>query len=145
MGDLSPHFSRREFRCRCGCGLDAIDPAVVRGLEKLRALIPGGTRGIRVTSGCRCPKHNLKVSKSNGGQHVRCKAADIYVVNMPPLQLYRLACRVPEFDSGGIGLYPQNGFVHVDVRTRRARWGYLDGREVGIDAAIEAAERAAVP
>ena len=34
MGDLSEHFDRREFTCRCGCGADQVDPQL--------ALIKGG-------------------------------------------------------------------------------------------------------
>jgi hypothetical protein len=25
MGDLSENFSRREFECSCGCGMDTVD------------------------------------------------------------------------------------------------------------------------
>jgi len=33
MGDLSPHFSRREFACPC-CGWDNIHPSVIAMLEQ---------------------------------------------------------------------------------------------------------------
>lgn len=35
MGDLTEHFSNREFQCRC-CGESDMNPALVKALEKLR-------------------------------------------------------------------------------------------------------------
>ena len=43
MGDLSPHFSRKEFECR-GCGRLVLDDNLLDGLEALRKL--------RRTRGC---------------------------------------------------------------------------------------------
>ena len=87
MGDLSRNFDRSEFACRCGCGLDRIDPALIANLQHSR-----DTTGLTYTiaSGCRCVKHNAstpgssKISahlpKTNGAvdeQVGTCHAADI--------------------------------------------------------------------
>lgn len=53
MGDLTPHFSRSEFACKCGCGFDHISLELVSKLECLRSII---RQPIIINSGCRCPK-----------------------------------------------------------------------------------------
>ena len=37
MGDPSPHFSRKEFECRC-CGRLVLDHNLLNGLEALQTL-----------------------------------------------------------------------------------------------------------
>jgi uncharacterized protein YcbK (DUF882 family) len=46
-------------------------------------------------------------------------AADIWVEGISPRQLAEVAVNIG-FD--GIGIYQEQGFVHVDVRGYRARW-----------------------
>jgi uncharacterized protein YcbK (DUF882 family) len=133
MGDLSEHFSRREFACRCGCGYDVPNQRLLLALEKLRATLG---KPIRINSACRCRAHNAKVGGASDSQHVQGNAADIRVRGLSPRDLYYEAIRVPDFDAGGIGVYPRDGFVHVDVRDRRARWGKIGGRFVSIDEAL---------
>ncbi|MCL4838886.1 MAG: DUF882 domain-containing protein [Thermoanaerobaculia bacterium] len=136
MGDLSPHFSRREFRCRCGCGTMDVDPRLVAGLEKLREQLGG--RPIIVLSGCRCPEHNAAVGGAAQSQHIAIekvqpgRAADIRAIGLSVVDLYRAAKRVPVFRSGGVGIYPGERFVHVDVREQPARWARINGRYVGV-------------
>lgn len=117
MGDLSENFSRSEFACKCGCGFDDVDPALVRALEELRALAGGP---LHILSGCRCPKHNKKVGGATHSQHVLGRAADVQSHELTPAQLAKLAEEVPRFKTGGIGRY--HTFTHVDVRAGRARW-----------------------
>ena len=50
MGNLSPHFSRSEFACRC-CGQLQLDTRLLQGLETLRTL--AGT-AIVIHAGYRC-------------------------------------------------------------------------------------------
>ena len=51
--------------------------------------------------------------------HLRGQAADIYVKGVPPIEVRNLAV---ERRIGGIGFYPNSGFIHVDVRPRRFWW-----------------------
>lgn len=138
MGNLSKHFSKKEFACPCGCGFDTPTEELLLSLEKLRGEV--GDKAITVTSGCRCRKSN---KGANDSQHVTGNAADIRVKGLDALQLYGIASKVCTFQGGGIGLYPPggkngpNGFVHVDCRGRRARWGRLqNGRYVAVNEAI---------
>lgn len=116
MGDLSLHFSRREFVCKCGCGSDGVDGGLVAALEELRALLGG--RPIRINSGVRCAAHNRAVGGVRESLHVAGKAADIVVAGVAPGAVAAAAERVGALK--GIGRY--GGFTHVDVRSRRARW-----------------------
>jgi len=113
---LSPHFRRREFACRCGCGFDAVDMELVEGLEALRERIGG--KPIIVASGCRCPKHNKEIGGAKRSKHMEGKAADIVVLGMSGPELARAARGV--FNGIGVGVT----FIHVDVRDRVARWRY---------------------
>ena len=133
MGDLSENFSRSEFGCKC-CGEANVDPDLVAALQELRDL--AGSPLI-VISGYRCPKHNAAVGGAKKSQHMLGKAADIVIKDLTPYQVYRLAEKVAAFKNGGMGMYPQNGFVHVDVRGHKARWAKLHGRTVSIAEAMK--------
>jgi len=133
MGDLSRNFSKHEFTCRC-CGRIEINPRLVDALQELRDLagLP-----VRVTSGYRCPDHNRAVGGAKHSQHLLGNAADIVVKGRSVAEMHTLAEQVPAFRDGGIGVYPEQGFVHVDVRAGRARWGRTDGGYVALEKALK--------
>lgn len=114
MGDISPHFSRHEFRCPCGCGLDTVDGDLLYLCEVVRA-IEG--RPITPTSGHRCIDHNAAVGGGASSMHLWGRAADLPVSS--PQHVYDELCRLFP-DSYGFGLYGTH--VHVDSRTLKARW-----------------------
>ena len=133
MGDLSKNFSRHEFACRC-CDRAEINQRLVDALQELRDLagLP-----VRVTSGYRCSEHNRAIGGATRSQHLLGTAADIVVIGMTPAEMYRLAEDIEAFHNGGIGVYPDKGFIHVDVRDGRARWGQLDGKYVALVKALK--------
>lgn len=133
MGDVSPHFSRWELACRC-CGEYQIDQKLIDGLEMLRVLAGAP---IHPNSGYRCEKHNASVGGSKSSQHRLGKAADIVISGLTPVQMYRLAEQVPVLHDGGIGIYPDRGFIHVDVRGHKVRWGVLGKKMIAIDEALK--------
>ena len=121
MGDLSEHFSRKEFRCPCGCGCDTVDVELLRILEAIRAHFD---RPIKITSGHRCLAHNFTVGgampKRNigGSQHLYGRAADIVINGVDPALVYELA---DQMGIGGAGRY--STFTHIDSRLNGpARW-----------------------
>ncbi len=138
---MAAHFARKEFACPC-CGVVpplADTPAgsfqtLVSGLETLRGII--GVP-IRVTSGYRCARQNAEDRGKPHSQHMLGIAADI-TAKCGWRKLYEAALRVPAFAEGGIGVYPQDNIIHVDVRASHARWARVRGQYVGIEAGLSA-------
>ena len=108
------HVKRAEFACKCGCGLNTIDFAVVAACDAIRAHFD---RPLTVTSGCRCEAHNRAVGGSEGSQHLLGRAADIVVEGVPASLVQELARNM---QMPGIGSY--DDFTHIDSRNGRARW-----------------------
>lgn len=115
MGDLSPHFNRREFACKCGCGMSNINLQLVERLETIRGYF---NAPVTINSACRCPAHNKKVGGAPNSQHMQGIAADIVVKGVPPAEVAKFAEAF--WMSGGVGRYKT--FTHVDVRMGCARW-----------------------
>lgn len=114
---LTPHFKRSEFACKCGCGKDNIDPVLVNHCETIR--MAAGV-ALLVNSGVRCDKHNAKVGGVKGSYHTQGKAADIKC-SLGARKLYELIQAL--YAAGKLpGLeyclkYPT--FVHIDIGKKR--------------------------
>ena len=121
MGDLSSNFSRREFSCKCGCGMDTVDAELIMVLENLRwgQGVGGKSRAITVSSGCRCEEHNRNEGGGDNSQHLIGKAADIAVYGVTPKDVAEYLDKWHP-DQYGIGRYET--FTHIDVRSKMARW-----------------------
>ena len=116
MTQISKHFTRREFACKCGCGQDTVDAETLEICEKVRAHFDEPTT---VHSGNRCPEYNRRVGGAKSSQHLISRAADISVRNTPPSEVADYIETILE--DGGLGRYPT--FTHLDSRTGpRARW-----------------------
>ena len=128
MGDLSAHFSRWEFSCKCGCGFDPVDHELILVLEDLHDHYDN-KHSITVNSGNRCVTHNETVQKkynknyvpfSSKTTHKESKAGDIEVKGIPAENVADyLEKKYP--NKYGIGRYKNR--THVDVRKLKARWG----------------------
>ena len=112
-GYITPHFQRREFTCKCGCGKDNIDPALAQMCETIRDNI--GVPLI-VNSGVRCEKHNAKVGGVKGSYHTQGKAVDLSCT-LGARKLFEAIRNL--YDAGKLPgleyclLYPT--FVHIDI------------------------------
>lgn len=105
MGDLSPHFSRREFDCHDGSRANPT-PDLIGKLEALRERC--GNKPLRIISGYRSVAWNRHVGGARKSQHLYNRAADI------PAGYARLEDAV---HVGFTGVGVCNGWVvHVDVR-----------------------------
>jgi uncharacterized protein YcbK (DUF882 family) len=114
VGDLSANFSKSEFACRCGCGLDSISIDLVNSLQLVRDAL---NKPILITSGIRCVKHNKNCGGAKHSQHLFGTAADIHVKDMNVKALHDfIKSNNAIFGFKGIGFYPKQGFVHVDIR-----------------------------
>ena len=132
MGDISPNFSRWEFKCRCqqfcGGSTDTVDVELITVLEDVRQHFsrkyPTKEVSVSITSGNRCSGHNKEIGGSEGSKHIIHKASDFVVtqVHEDEVATY-LEKKYP--DKYGIGRY--KGRTHVDVRTERVRWTSSNG------------------
>lgn len=122
---LSKNFTRKDFKCPCGCTRQMVDSELV---EKLQAIRDKLGKAIKVTSGYRCITHNA--SKTVGGspnsKHRYGMAADWRMVNrsINPVALGIIAAQY--FKAVGIrGLcYPwprTSGRCHLQSGYRRHR------------------------
>lgn len=104
---VSEHFNRGEFACKCGCGFAAVDVELLSIAEMVRSFIGPFTPN----SVCRCVKHNKDIGGAEHSKHLWGIAMDIPSKN--PLRLFNyLNDKFP--DKYGIGIYDWG--VHIDVR-----------------------------
>ena len=105
------HFSPDELRCKCGCGKVDMAPDFLDRLERLRVAF---ARPMPISSGFRCPSHNLAVSATGAtGPHTTGHAVDVRVSRKDAYDLAALAMRL---NFTGIG-FAQKGaarFIHLD-------------------------------
>jgi uncharacterized protein YcbK (DUF882 family) len=113
MGDLTDHFSRKEFACKCNCGADKIASELVTKLEIVRLMY---NKPMRITSGLRCEWHNKKVGGSENSTHMDGLAADIAVKGCFERDQLAGFLRT-HFNRMGIA----KDFIHVDVADKHDR------------------------
>lgn len=118
---ITKNFSSDEFACKC-CGRQNINEKLVFQLQNIRDIIK---MPIIITSGYRCPTYNKKVGGSPKSQHLLGKAADIYVKGMSVRDLYEIVKIFYRNGINGIGIYPEQHFIHVDIRETPVIWVYL--------------------
>ena len=107
MGDLTPHFSRSEMECKCGCGLMNMKDSTMQMLERVR-LRYGAP--MTINSACRCPARNEAEGGKPGSAHPDGYAVDAKVAN--GRQRWDLVDAAIEVGFNRIGI--AKGFVHLD-------------------------------
>ena len=113
---LSANFKVSEFACKDGSDTVFISPGLVTVLQKIRDHFE---KPVTINSAYRNDAYNKKVGGADFSQHKYGMAADININGVSPA---KIAAYVETLmpNCGGIGIY--KSFVHVDVRTDRARW-----------------------
>lgn len=114
-------FKSSDFDCQCkdpSCIQTLIDHELIEGLGEMVKQVPD----IKILSGFRCQTHNKRVGGSPNSQHVLGRAVDITSEVVNYRRLKEIAEGIRLFNEGGIGLYPQSKFLHVDVRGVKTRW-----------------------
>jgi len=76
---LRDYFPEEPFGCRCGCGLNAFDPAMRTILNEIRDEL---NVPLKINSGCRCPNKNAAVGGAFNSAHLQgpdflCHAVDV--------------------------------------------------------------------
>lgn len=116
-----PDFEAGEFDCKCGCGLNNMQPVFLWILQQARteAQVP-----FVVTSGSRCEAHNRDVGGKEYSEHLTGEAADILV--RTPFEFFRIVKAALDVGIVRIGIGP--GFVHLGGRylntPRGVMWHY---------------------
>jgi uncharacterized protein YcbK (DUF882 family) len=114
------NFFFRDFRANL---VKAIDPRLLDLLHTIHRE-SDDSKPFNLVSGYRSPQTNAMLAAQREGvarhsMHIEGKAADI---NLPGRQLSLLQRIALALHFGGVGYYPQSGFVHVDTGRIR-RWG----------------------
>lgn len=116
---LSEFFSAGEFMCHdTSYQYLRVSPALVEALDKIRRKIG---RPITVHSGYRPPAYNQSIGGVGNSTHIDGLAADISAVGVTTAALHQVVDDVIGA-SGGVGFYPLQQFVHLDVRGHHSRW-----------------------
>ena len=117
---LSPNFRAGEFFCRdSSYKFVRISPALVEALEQIRAKV--GNVALTIHSAYRPSAYNASIGGVSNSAHVDGLAADISAAGVSTDVLHRAAEQVIG-ERGGVGYYPQQQFVHIDVRGHYSRW-----------------------
>lgn len=123
---LSENFVVLEFACKDGSEKILIDTDLVDVLQSIRNHFK---KPVSITSAYRTADYNKKVGGVLSSQHVKGTAADICIKDVEPKDIANYA-EILLGNKGGIGLY--SNFVHIDTRTKRARWENY-GKEVAVN------------
>lgn len=109
---MSKYFSVEETQCHCGCGGNIVSDKLMEGLDRLREGIGGP---LYLSCAYRCPEHNRAVGGVSNSQHIDGTAADVLCPDY--LTFGEFKWYVEEYSGAdGIGIYEDDGFVHIDYR-----------------------------
>lgn len=122
MGDLAKNFSKREFACKCGCGKVILHWPLIELLQRIRDRLKSP---IYIASGTRCEKHNASVGGHPQSFHLTGRAVDITAGRKFYIRLYLEA---EEECPNGLGAYPAEGMIHIDLGDRVSRWIRVEGK-----------------
>jgi len=86
------------------------------------------------TSTWRSPEKNVAVGGQGGSQHLKGNAGDVIFPGKTLEEVYQAA---REVGFKGIGLYPEENFIHVDVREKPGTWARIQGVYTGITAGFD--------
>ena len=105
-----PNFEQSEFACKCGCGFDDIDYALVLVCQQLRTAYG---KPVVISSGCRCEKHNANVGGVVNSRHIHGRAVDFCVKGVTADDVLKELTNFPEIKySYAI----DSAYVHMDLR-----------------------------
>jgi len=122
--EFTPYWSRVRDGVKNSVPPRNLWPDILPTLKVLDALREQMGAPIRLLSTYRSPAYNRSVGGESQSFHMQFKAIDFTCDKGTPEQwadALKLMRKEKVF-SGGIGIYPRNGFVHVDTRGYTADW-----------------------
>lgn len=130
MGDISDHFSKRDFACRCKqCKREfKISLTLVGILEMIRSHF---NKRLEIATGYLCEEENSRRGGIKKNYHILGKAAKFYMLHTPPGKVFQFAERIPQIH--GLGLDPVQKQVYIDIRDKNERkWIWEGDREMDL-------------
>ena len=117
---MAKYFTSAEFACKHCNQLPSggMHEGLIRVLDQLREQLG---ESLIVSSGYRCPTHNRNIGGASQSYHMKGIAADVYI-HSDRYSPHRIAKMALECGSDTAVAYPNQGFVHVDMRGHRADW-----------------------
>ena len=109
---ITKNFKYSELRCPCGCGKDRpVDARSIYLLQSLRDYIDLPIY-ISKGGGIRCIAYNKSIGGYWNSAHLFAKGWDI---STPSMSVIELAEEAKHIGFDRIGMYPDDGHVHVDT------------------------------
>lgn len=115
------NFTKSEFTCKCGCGLNSMAQHTVDRLQVARdwkAKLYPEKAGITISCGCRCPSHNRVVGGVDNSAHVptlenkETEAVDIVCEDFNDIAATMVCLGLAGFTRFGFGFGKK--YFHVD-------------------------------
>ena len=119
---MTPHFSKSELECKCGCGEASMSPDFLKRLERVRIAFG---RPMIISSGYRCPDYNFEIGSGKLSPHTEGRAVDVAVRGGDALKLVDVGiyCGMTGF---GISQKGESRFIHLDdadaIKGRPRKW-----------------------
>jgi len=101
------YFTKKEFECKCGCGVAEMQPSTLYKLNFARGVadIP-----FVITSGYRCEAHNQRVGGKSQSAHTKGYAVDIKASTSD--SRFKIVNALLKVGFTRIGI--AKNFIHVD-------------------------------
>jgi uncharacterized protein YcbK (DUF882 family) len=121
------NFTKSEFACNCGCGINAIQDSHIDVLQEIRT--ESGVMMI-ITSGYRCALHPEEFEKSKPGEHNDGTASDVAVSHLAAWKVLKAAMANPKVTGIGVQQKGHGRFLHISTggakpgRPRPHIWSY---------------------
>lgn len=116
------------------------DPRAIDALWEVAQRAGAGGGEFLIYSGYRTPQTNAAVDGAGDSQHLRAAALDVHVPAERMEKFWETALRL---GLGGVGVYAQRGFIHLDSGPVR-HWGDIPS-DAPVGTAARAARRPAPP
>ena len=123
-GEFTSYFARERKGVKNSLPPRRLWKNIVPALRIVDELRESLGKRCRILSSYRSPAYNKAVGGAPLSQHLDFNALDIAFDGVSPQQVYDrlLAWRKAGKFTGGLGLYPSSGFVHIDTRGRNSTW-----------------------
>jgi uncharacterized protein YcbK (DUF882 family) len=123
-GEFTGYFARERKGVKNSTPPRQLWKNIVPALRVVDELRASFGKPCRILSSYRSPAYNKAVGGAPLSQHKEFNALDIAFDGISPQRVYDrlLEWRRAGKFTGGLGLYPSSGFVHIDTRGRNATW-----------------------